>query len=101
MAGHDRCGILGLDPTDRIAADLRAAGWTEFGFDRVAIHGHARSAAELATAFGTGSPIRQLLADRGTPPDAFIRGLTPRLAALAGGAPCTPELAAVVITAIR
>jgi hypothetical protein len=44
---------------------------------------------------------RQLLADRGAPPDAFIRELTPRLIALAGDAPCSPELAAVVITAIR
>jgi SAM-dependent methyltransferase len=93
--------VHGYCDTDRIAADLRAAGWTEFGFDRVAIRGHARSAAELATGFGTGSPIRQLLADRGAPPEAFIRELTPRLIALAGDAPCSPELAAVVITAIR
>jgi SAM-dependent methyltransferase len=85
----------------QIIADLRAAGWDTLALERVQIRGHARSAADFATGFGYGSPIRQLLADRATDPDAFVRELTPRLAALAGDAPFTPQLAAIVISAIR
>lgn len=93
--------VHGYCDTARIAADMRAAGWTEVAFDRVAIRGHARSAADFATGFANGSPIRQLLADRATDPEAFVHELTPRLAALAGDAPFTPALAAIVISATR
>ena len=80
---------------------MRAAGWGDVSLERVAIRGRARSAADFATGFANGSPIRQVLAERGAEPEAFVRELTPRLIALAGDAPFTPELAAIVISAIR
>jgi hypothetical protein len=51
--------------------------------------------------FANGSPIRQVLTERDTAPEAFVRELTPRLSALGGDAPFTPELAAIVISAVR
>lgn len=93
--------VHGYCNTDQIAADLRAAGWDNVSLERVAIRGRARSAADFATGFANGSPIRQVLAERGAEPEAFVRELTPRLIALAGDAPFTPELAAIVISAIR
>lgn len=93
--------VHGYCDLGQIAADLRAAGWTDAAVERVALRGHSPSAREFATGFGCGSPIRHLLADRGAEPGAFIDELTPRLAALAGEAPFTPELGAIVISAIR
>lgn len=93
--------VHGYSDTDRIAADARAAGWADVSVERVAIRGRARSALDFATGFANGSPIRQVLAERGTEPEAFVRELTPRLIALGGDAPFTPELAAIVFSAIR
>lgn len=89
----------------RIAADLAAAGWSEvaseIAIESVGLRGQAPSAREFATGFACGSPIRQLLAERGAEPAAFVAELAPRLAALAGDAPFCPELGAIVISAIR
>lgn len=93
--------VHGYCDTAQITADLRAAGWGAAALERVAIRGHSPSARHFATGFGCGSPIRHLLADRGAAPEAFIDDLAPRLAALAGDAPFTPELGAIVISAIR
>jgi len=93
--------VHGYCDTERIAADLRAAGWDDVRIDRVAIQGRARSAEDFATGFANGSPIRQLLADRATEPEVFVRELTPRLIALGGDTPFTPALAAIVLSAIR
>jgi hypothetical protein len=93
--------VHGYCDLERIAADLRAAGWADAVIERVAITGRAAAAEDIATGFATGSPIRQLLADRGVAPEAYIRELTPRLIEIAGDAPCTPALAAIVISAIK
>lgn len=93
--------VHGYCDTGQIAADMRAAGWEDPSLERVAIRGRARSAVDFATGFANGSPIRQLLAERATEPEAFVRELTPRLIALGGDAPFTPELAAIVISATR
>jgi len=93
--------VHGYCDAAQITADLRAAGWEDIALERVAIRGRARSATDFATGFGNGSPIRQLLAERATDPDAFVRELAPRLAALGGDTPFTPELAAIVISARR
>jgi SAM-dependent methyltransferase len=93
--------VHGYCDTEQIAADMRAAGWSNPAFARVAIHGHGRSAREFATGFALGSPIRQLLAERGVEPDAFIAELTPRLIAVAGDTPFAPQLGAIVISAVR
>ena len=93
--------IHGYGSTERIAADMRAAGWDDVAFESVVINGHGRAAADFATGFATGSPIAQVLAQRGADPQRFVRDLTPRLIAVGGDAPFTPALAAVVITATR
>lgn len=93
--------VHGYCDTDQILGDARAAGWVDVRVERVAIRGRARSAIDFATGFAHGSPIRQVLAERGTEPEAFVRELTPRLIALGGDAPFTPELAAIVISATR
>lgn len=49
------------------------------------------------------SPARvlELACGTGTEPESFVRELTPRLIALGGDATFTPDLAAIVISAIR
>jgi ubiquinone/menaquinone biosynthesis C-methylase UbiE len=93
--------IHGYGDPERIAADMRAAGWDDIAFEPVAINGHGRAAADLATGFAYGSPIAQVLAQRGADPQRFVTDLTPRLIEVGGDAPFTPALAAVVITATR
>jgi ubiquinone/menaquinone biosynthesis C-methylase UbiE len=93
--------IHGYGSSERIAADMRAAGWENMAFEPVSIHGHGRAAADLATGFAYGSPIAQVLAQRSTDPQRFIAELTPRLIEVGGDAPFTPALAAVVISATR
>jgi hypothetical protein len=93
--------IHGYGAAERIAADMRAAGWENMAFEPVAIHGHGRAAADLAIGFATGSPIAQVLAQRGADPQRFIAELTPRLVEVGGAAPFAPALAALVITAMR
>jgi SAM-dependent methyltransferase len=93
--------IHGYFATDRIAADMRDAGWEDVAFAPVALTGHGPSAEDLATGFGRGSPIAQALAQRAIDPQRFITALTPRLIAVGGEAPFAPALAAIVITADR
>jgi hypothetical protein len=93
--------VHGYCDTAQITADMRAAGWDDVALDRVVVRGHARSAADFATGFGNGSPIRQLLAERETDPEVFVRELTARLTTLAGDAPFMPQLAAIAISALR
>jgi SAM-dependent methyltransferase len=85
----------------RITADARAAGWPEVALDHGAIRGHAHTAADLAAGFAHGSPIRQLIVERGGAPEAFAARLTTRFAAVAGNAPCEPAMSAIVISARR
>jgi SAM-dependent methyltransferase len=85
----------------RIAADLAAAGWDDVAIEPVALRGGSTSPEGLATGFACGSPVRQLLTERGTEPAAFVAELAPRLAVLAGDAPFCPELGAIVISAFR
>lgn len=91
----------------RIAADLAAAGWGEVAIEPVALPAGSTTPEGLATGFGYGSPVRQVLAERGAEPAAFVAELAPRLAALAadgtgrGDAPFCPALGAIVISAVR
>ncbi|HSR95521.1 MAG TPA: methyltransferase domain-containing protein, partial [Kofleriaceae bacterium] len=48
--------IHGYGDPERIAADMRAAGWDDIAFEPVAINGHGRAAADLAIGFACGSP---------------------------------------------
>jgi hypothetical protein len=85
----------------QITADARAAGWPDVAVEHVAIRGHARAAADLAAGFAHGSPCRQLIVERGGAPEAFAATLAPRFAGVAGDTPCTPAMAAIVISARR
>jgi ubiquinone/menaquinone biosynthesis C-methylase UbiE len=93
--------IHGYGDPERIAADMRAAGWTDMAFESVAITGHARAAVDLAMGFAHGSPIAQALAQRAADPQRFVTALMPRLIEVGGDAPFRPALAAIVISATR
>jgi SAM-dependent methyltransferase len=93
--------IHGYFATDRVAADMRAAGWADVAFAPVALTGHGPAAADFATGFGRGSPIAQALEQRGVDPQRFVTALTPRLIEIGGDAPFAPALAAIVISAAR
>ena len=93
--------IHGYGEAERIAADMRAAGWKNWAFEPIAIHGHGRPAADLANGFAYGSPIAQALAQRGADPQRFVAELTPRLIEGGGDAPFTPALSAIVVSATR
>lgn len=93
--------VHGYCDTAQIAADLRAAGWTDAALERVALRGHGRSALDFATGFALGSPVQKVLAERAVAPAAFIAEFTPRLVAIGGDAPFIHPLGAIVISARR
>jgi SAM-dependent methyltransferase len=82
------------------AADLRAAGLTPDGRSTVVLTGHAESAAQLATGFCQGTPLRMAIEARGD-----LRQATEAVAALMtarlGPGPVAGPLTAHVIRASR
>ena len=87
------------DP-DRLAADVRAAGYDDVVVEPVTLTGTAPSAAGLATGFCTGTPLRATLEQRGRLEDltqAVAEEMTTRL----GPGTVTGAMTAHVATATR
>jgi SAM-dependent methyltransferase len=55
----------GYHDLDQVVADVRAGGFTTVEIDTVTLTGHARSAADLAVGYCTGSPLRAGIESRG------------------------------------
>lgn len=90
----------GYADRDRIVADVRAAGFDPVDAETVTAVGQAPSAADLATAYCTGTPLRMALEARGPLVD-----LTGRIAAattdVLGPGPVEGSMRAHVVTATR
>ena len=55
----------GYHDPDRVVADVRAGGFDAVEVETVTLTGHARSAADIAVGFCTGTPLRAGIASRG------------------------------------
>ena len=91
----------GYHDRPRMLADAAAGGFTEMQLDEVRLQGHAPSAHDLVTGFVRGSPLTHDLVRRGADLDAVTRDVAEAVARVGGSAPCTLDLAATVITALR
>jgi SAM-dependent methyltransferase len=90
----------GYADRDRIADDVRAAGFDHVEIETVTLVGHAPSAADVATGFCTGSPLRGQLEARGS-----LADLTEQVAAattdVLGPGPLAGSMRAHVVAATR
>ena len=55
----------GYHDLDRVVADVRAGGFDAVEVATVTVTGHARSAADIAVGYCTGTPLRAGIASRG------------------------------------
>ena len=69
--------------------------------DEVRLQGHGPSALEFVTGFVHGTPLSHDLTQRGADLDRVAREACLPVARIAGTAPVTIDLAAIVITAVR
>jgi SAM-dependent methyltransferase len=88
----------GYHDAGRIAADVRAGGFTEVEVETVTRTGHAPSAADLAVGYCTGSPVRAGLVDRGDLP-ALTAEIAAAFTDLVGPGPLRCAMSAHVVTA--
>jgi SAM-dependent methyltransferase len=91
----------GYHDSERIRADLSAAGWEDVQLDDVCVRSRAASAADFAAGFALGTPLTHELAARGSDFDALTKALTAALIPVGGDTPFEPLLAATVISAAR
>jgi SAM-dependent methyltransferase len=91
----------GYHDSERIRADMSAAGWEDVQLEDVRLRSVAPSAADFAAGFTLGTPLAHELAARGSDVDAVTRALTAALIPVGGDSPFEAQLAAIVITARR
>jgi len=91
----------GYHDSERIRADMSAAGWEDVQLEDVCLQSVAPSAAEYAAGFTLGTPLTHELAARGSDIDAVTRALTAAVIPVGGDRPFELQLAATVITAVR
>jgi SAM-dependent methyltransferase len=91
----------GYHDSERIRADMSAAGWEDVQLEDVRLRSVTPSAADFAAGFVLGTPLAHDLAARGCDIDAVTRALTAALIPVGGDHPFEPLLAATVITAVR
>jgi SAM-dependent methyltransferase len=89
----------GYHDSERIRADMSAAGWEDVQLEDVRLRSVAPSAADFAAGFTLGTPLAHELAERGSDIDAVTRALTAALIPVGGDRPFEAQLAAIVITA--
>jgi len=88
----------GYHDVDRIVADVRAGGFADVEVHTVTLTGHARSAADIAVGFCTGSPLRAGIEARGDlrTATALVEEV---VTAELGTGPVTAEMTAYVVEA--
>jgi SAM-dependent methyltransferase len=91
----------GYHDSERIRADMSAAGWEDVQLDDVCLQSFGPSAADFAAGFALGTPLTHELAERGADLDAVRDVLTAALIPVGGDTPFEPLLAATVISAVR
>jgi SAM-dependent methyltransferase len=92
----------GYHDSERIHADMSAAGWEGVQLDDVSVRSSAPSAGDFAAGFALGTPLTHDLAERGADSDAVTHALTAALISAGGDQrPFEPLLAATVISAVR
>jgi len=91
----------GYHDSERIRADMSAAGWEDVQLEDVCVQCFSPSAADFATGFTLGTPLTHELATRGADIDAVTQALTAALIPIGGDRPFEPQLAATVISARR
>jgi hypothetical protein len=91
----------GYHDTDRLQADMAAAGWQKIQLEDVRLQRASPSATELVTGFVRGSPLNHELVRRGANLDAIVEELVEAVIPVDGERPFTATLAATVITATR
>jgi SAM-dependent methyltransferase len=89
----------GYHDSERIRADMSAAGWEDVQLEDVCLRSLSPSAADFATGFTRGTPLAHELAARGSDIDAVTRALTAALIPVGGEGLFESQLAATVITA--
>lgn len=82
-----------------IREHLAAAGFRTIQIDRVALDAHAPSAADVATGLVRGTPMYNVLMERGGDIDAVQAAVATRLADHGGSSPFTTRLDAKIVTA--
>jgi SAM-dependent methyltransferase len=87
------------DP-ERIAADVRAGGFSVADVETVTVQGSTDSVADLVTGYCTGSPVRAQLEARGDLEEATATARE-RMVAVLGDGPTTVRMSAHVVTAKR
>ena len=87
--------------SDRIRADMTAAGWDDVQHETVAIQAYAPSAEDCALGFVLGSPLAHELAERDADRDTVVRALTAALVPVGGDRPFRTMLSATVVQAVR
>ncbi|HET6815928.1 MAG TPA: class I SAM-dependent methyltransferase [Mycobacteriales bacterium] len=85
------------DP-ERVVADVRAGGFTEVDLATVVLEGRAESAADVASGYCLGTPLRAAIQQRGDLPSVRA-ALTAALAAEFGSGPLTWRMSAHAVTA--
>jgi SAM-dependent methyltransferase len=92
----------GYHDSERIRADMSAAGWEDVQLDDVSVRSRAPSAGDFAAGFALGTPLTHELAERGSDSEAVTQALTAALISAGGDRrPFEPLLAATVISAVR
>ena len=90
----------GYHDPDRFVADVRAGGFTSVTVEPVTLTGRARSAADVAVGFCSGTPVRAGITARGDLA-ATTALVTEEMVAQLGSGPVTAEMAAYVVEARR
>jgi SAM-dependent methyltransferase len=92
----------GYHDSERIRADMSAAGWEDVQLDDVSVRSRAPSVGDFAAGFVLGTPLTHELAERGSDSEAVTQALTAALISAGGDRrPFEPLLAATVISAVR
>jgi SAM-dependent methyltransferase len=88
----------GYPDVEQVTADLEAGGLTRVSVETITLEGQARSAADIATGFCTGTPLRMAIESRGD-----LAGSTAvvseEMTKLLGAGPVTAQMTAYVVEA--
>lgn len=88
----------GYPDVEQVTADLEAGGLTRVSVETITLEGQAGSAADIATGFCTGTPLRMAIESRGDLADSTAV-VSEEMTKLLGAGPVTAHMTAYVVEA--